>query len=214
MTTYENGLFEKNKHLANQFKNSPFMQLIKSDECMAEAAIREKLLDCVQVLSNYFQKVVMLRNVFCDDTQFMNITIEHLQEELGHNLLLHKDRNERPPVWDPILEATCSWFAWKMFTLNDEQKTLLIHLVLETSANIFFPVANAALCKYRRIQYLQIHEIDEKHEQMGKELLIKDISPEKLERLFLVQQQGWDVLNATCNRMLNLTTDNHPPLNN
>ncbi|HVV68700.1 MAG TPA: hypothetical protein VG895_05580 [Patescibacteria group bacterium] len=181
---------------------------------MAESSTRELLLDCVQVLSNYFQKVVMLRNVFCDDSQFMNITIEHLQEELGHNLLLHKDRNERPPVWDPILEATCSWFAWKMFTLNDEQKTLLIHLVLETSANIFFPIAKTALCKYRRIQYLQIHDIDEKHEQMGKELLVKDISPEKLERLFLVQQQGWDILNATCNRILSLTADNHPPLSN
>jgi hypothetical protein len=199
----KHSLFKKNDEYANQFKSSAFMQLVSSEK-MANSELRGRLLDCVQVLSNYFQKVVMLRYVFCDDDQFKPLTTQHLDEEFGHNLLLSKDRGEKPPIWDPILESTCSWFAWKMFTFNDEQKTLLVHMVLETSANIFFSVANTTVCQHEPIQYLTVHEIDVKHEQMGRDLIVKAISQDKLEKLFLIQQQGWGVLNAACNRMLEL----------
>ena len=36
---------------------------------MKKKHIRERLLDSIQVFSDYFQKVVMLRSIFSEDTQ-------------------------------------------------------------------------------------------------------------------------------------------------
>lgn len=183
------------------------MALIVSD-AMKDKDNRERLLDSIQVLSNYFQKFVMLRHVFCEDKHFHAVSQDHLVEEFGHNLSLQKDRNDRPVVWDPILEGTASWFAWKMMSLDNDEKTVLVHFVLESSANVFFPKANQMMSKYSETNYFQIHsEADEHHEKMGVELL-NNVTPQKLERLLLVQKQGWDVMNTICSRIAELASRN------
>jgi hypothetical protein len=150
----------------------------------------------------------MLRNVFCDDPTIWRVTNEHLQEEFGHNWLLLKDRNNKPSIWDPILDATSSWFVWKMFTLNNIEKTVLVHLVLESSANIFFREAHKIMHQYGETDYFKIHlETDEKHELLGKNFLI-NASINELSRLLLVQQQGWDVLKVACDQIAKLTVPN------
>lgn len=196
-------LLKRNEEFAEKYRNSSIMKLIKSTE-MSQREARERLLDCIQVFSNYFQKAVMLRNIFCDNRKFLAVTQEHLNEEFAHNLSLDRDRNYRPHVWDAILEATSSWFMLKMFTLDEEEKTVLVHLVLETSANIFFQEAHKVMHTYDETDYFKIHsEADEKHEKMGISLL-QNLSPKKYARLLEVQQQGWDVLTATCNRIAEL----------
>jgi pyrroloquinoline quinone (PQQ) biosynthesis protein C len=58
---------------------------------------------------------------------------------------------------------------------------------------------------YGETNYFKIHsEADEKHELMGRELL-KNLTSEKYQRLFAIQQQGWDMLNAVCDRIAKLT---------
>ncbi len=199
-----NTLLKRNQAFAEHYKTSPLMQLINNPE-MAQKKARECLLDCIQTFSNYFQKTVMLRYVFCDNLRFLNVIQEHLQEEFAHNFSLDADRNHRLPEWDAILEATAGWFTWKMFTLDQEEKTVLLHLVMETSANIFFQEAHKIMQKYSETNYFKIHsEADEKHEKMGIELL-QNLSSEKYQRLLEIQYQGWDMLNAVCDRMATLT---------
>lgn len=204
MNPYLKLLLDNNTRFIHDYKNSLLMQVIHSDQ-MQKKSSRIRMLDGIQVFSDYFQKVVMLRNVFCDDLKFIKVSNDHLKEEFGHNLSLLKDRDERPAVWDSILESTSCWFAWKMFTLNNEEKTVLVHFVLESSANIFFHAANKVMMKYQETDYFKIHaELDEVHEEMGKELL-QNISPNQVDRLLLIQKQGWDVLNTTCDRIAQLT---------
>lgn len=199
-----NSLLKENKKFSSAYKKNKLMQLIKSD-AMKDKVIREKLLDCVQVFSNYFQRIVLLRQAFSEDASFLSVSQEHLAEEFGHNLSLMKDRNNRPPIWDAILDAASSWFAWKMLTLDDEEKTLLVHLVLETSANMFFQETHKIMSKYRETDYFKIHsEADEKHEKMGIELL-KGLTSRKYNKLFELQSQGWDMLNTACERIAQLT---------
>lgn len=208
-----NSLVETNKQFVKYYRQNNLMKLINNKELMKEKSARIYLLDCIQVFSNYFQKVVALRSVFCEDIKFCNLANDHLVEEFGHNLSLLKDRNSEPPVWDPVLESTSAWFAWKMFTLNDEEKTLLIHFVLEASANIFFSAADKVMQHYQETNYFKIHsDADEAHEQMGVNIL-EHVDPSRLERLFLIQKQGWDVLNVTCNRIAELTLNNAMELN-
>lgn len=197
-------LLDNNKLFVNEYINNELMKLIRKDD-MKEKNMRKRLLDCIQVFSDYFQKVVMLRYVFCDNAKFLSVAQLHLTEEYGHNISLKKDRNHRPSVWDPILESTSSWFAWKMFTLDEEEKTVLVHLVLEASAQLFFTRAHQIMEQYQETEYFKIHrDADEQHEQMGISLL-KELTAEKYQQLQKILYQGWAILNVACNQIALLT---------
>lgn len=197
-------LLEKNKLFVNEYTNNRLMTLIKSDD-MKEKYMRKRLLDCIQVFSDYFQKVVMLRYVFCDNSKFLSVAQLHLTEEYGHNISLKQDREHRPSIWDPILESTSSWFAWKMFTLDEEEKIVLVHLVLESSAHLFFTQAHQVMEQYQETEYFKIHrDADERHEQMGISLL-KELTVEKYQQLQKILHQGWAILNTACNQIALLT---------
>ncbi len=129
-------LLEKNKEFVKNYEQNALMVLVKSQQ-MSDPRKRSMLLDCIQVFSNYFQKTVMLRRVLTENKLFLHIAQTHLMEEFGHDISLMKDRNNNPPKWDPILESCSCWFSWKMFTLDNAEKTLLVHLVLEASAHLF-----------------------------------------------------------------------------
>lgn len=197
-------ILKKNILFSKDYQNNALMLLIKSSQ-MANKKTRDKLLDCIQVFSDFFQKTVMLRYIFCDNKRFLPTTIEHLCEEFAHNFSLSKDRNNKPAPWDPILEATAAWFSWKMFTLDQEEKTVLLHLVLEASANIFFQEAHKVMTAYAETDYFKVHsECDAKHEKMGIKLL-ENLTNEKYQRLLEVQFKGWDMLNVVCNRIAALS---------
>jgi hypothetical protein len=189
-----------NKKQALQYKKNALMLIINSKK-MTSKKTRETLLACIQTLSDYFQRVVTLRHALCEDPFYLHTAQEHFKEEFLHNITLMKERKEKPAKWDPILESTSSWFAWKMFTLSEQEKTLLIHFVLETSGNIFFQKSYTVMKKYGQTEYFRIHsEADEEHEKMGL-LLLKNLSEENYPRMLLLLKQGWGVLNAACNRM-------------
>lgn len=203
MSTFDR-IIEKNIKYMDEFKNSPLMNLIQ-DKTMQTSEYRKRLLDCIQVFSNYFQKTVMLRLVLNDNLSHIKIAQAHLAEEFGHDIALMHDRNNKEPIWDPILDATSAWFSWKMITLDNPEKALLIHLVLEESANIFFVKANEIMIRYKETDYFKIHsEVDDEHAAMGIEL-IKDLTTSQYTNLAIVQQQGWDMLNVVCNRIAELT---------
>lgn len=205
-------VLKENREFCQNFKtSSKLMQLIQSN-AMSEKQHRARLLDCIQVFSDYFQKTVMLRSVFCENAQYYPVVQEHLVEEFGHNTDLAKDRHYRNPVWDPILEATSAWFAWNMLAMDNDEKTVVVHLVLESSANVFFAAADKVMQSFGETKYFHIHaDLDEGHEQMGIDL-IRDLTPARYLRLIEVQRQAWDILNAACNRMAELTRTNRTAL--
>src|SRR5579872_2766548 len=113
-------LLKKNEAFIHQYKKSDLITFI-SNENFSELSTRTRLLDCIQVFSDYFQKTVLLRYALCDDPSFLSTSHAHLNEEFNHNVSLLHDRKNKPPIWDPILESTTSWFMCKMFTLGEEE---------------------------------------------------------------------------------------------
>lgn len=205
-------LLKKNKQYLAAFKSSPLMRLINSDQ-MQRPAYRETLLDGIQVFSNFFQKTVMLRRVFTEAPRFKEIAQTHLDEEYGHSELLKKDRHYKEAMWDPILDATAGWFCWKMLELDNFEKTFLVHLVLESSANLFFHEADKVMKAYSTTNYFETHaDLDEEHEAMGLELL-EDLSDSEIARLKTLQKQGWEMLFTVCNRVAELTLKNSSATN-
>jgi hypothetical protein len=200
-----NDILAINEEWVMTFKTSDLMKLINSD-AMKLTENRIRLLDCIQTFSNYFQKTMLLRLALTDNANFSALSQEHLDEEYGHNVALLEERGKRPAKWDPILEATSSWFCWKMLTLDNVEKTLLVHLVLEASANIFFTCANEIMQRYKTTDYFNVHaENDERHENIGTKLL-ENLTPKIYSDLAIVQEQGWEMLISACNRMASLAT--------
>lgn len=197
-------LMSENQRFAAVYEASQIMRLL-SDSVMNNPIYRYRMLDFIQTISNYFQKILLLRCSVTDNPLFSQIAIEHLKEEFCHNEILMKERNQRPIVWDPILEGCCSWFAWKMLTSNDEEKYFLIHCVLESSGKIFFQKAYEVLKKYGPASFFQVHsEEDEKHESMGRALL-QGLSVREYSRLLELQQQGWSMITTACDRVAEKT---------
>lgn len=126
---------------------------------------------------------------------------DHFDEEYGHNLILQRERNTDDSEWDPILEACSSWFCWKIFTLDNYEKSFLIHFILESSADIFFRKADQVMQQYQSTTYFHTHaENDDRHAEMGMEL-IRGLSKRSYSNLLELQKEGWDVLLSLCNRI-------------
>lgn len=199
-------LLHENKKFITAFNSSGLMRLIRNPS-MNDLRTRQKLLDCIQVFSNYFQKIVMLRYVFCENTSYFTSCRQHLLEEFDHNYLLLEDRKNKKDLWDPILESCSSWFIWKMFTSDNDEKIVLVNFVLEASANVFFQEAHKVMSKFRETEYFSRHaELDQSHEELGIELL-EDLTPTKQKQLQMLQYQGWDILTTMCDRIATIVSN-------
>jgi quercetin dioxygenase-like cupin family protein len=206
-------LLRRNRQFMEEHKNNLLFDVIQSGK-MADPARRGRLLDAIQVWSNHFQKVIMSRYVFSGEPRFFDLAVAHLKEEYGHNTNLENSRKgELRQVWDPVLEASASWFASKMLSLSDPEKTVLVHLVLEGGANVFHKVAHKTMQSYKETDHFEVHSIeDDGHLDMGKELL-KGLDQRTYGRLFEIQKQGWDMLNLLSRRIAELSETPSSPLN-
>ena len=199
-------VIDNNALWIKKFSQSAMVTLLKEPVINSEEGITS-LMNCIQTFSNYFQKTVMLRATLTDNLKFSVSAQQHLDEEYGHHMLIASLRKHQPPHWDPILESTAAWFSWKMLTLDNIEKTLLVHLVLESSAVVFFQAAYEVLKKHDCAQYFSIHmENDPSHETMGTDLL-RNLREEEYSNLLLIQNQGWEVLITAGNRIASIVKD-------
>jgi len=199
-------LLKENDRFIQQFRQSSLMKLINSAQ-MKNKAVRDRLLDCIQLFSNNFQDSVLMRHILTDKPLFQHITQQHLNEEFNHNVSLLIDRQFRPPIWDAVLASSSTWFIWKMLTLNDIEKTFLMHFILESSAHIFFEQADRIMSAYNETHYFSLHStMDERHDAMGLEQL-ENLREAEYVDLFQLQSQGWSMLYTACNRIAKLTLD-------
>jgi hypothetical protein len=197
-------LLQRQAAFLKQFNENPLMQLIVGQETTKQD-VRRQLLDSLQVFSDYFQKAVMLRAVFTEQSLLFKMAQEHLHEEFGHNTSLSADRGHRPTVFDPILESTTSWFCWKMLTLDRLEKTVLMHWVLEASAYSFFTEAHKVMQIYKETDYFKVHaEADEYHKELDTSFL-EGLSDENYANLLIVLEQSWQILFTACGRIAELS---------
>jgi hypothetical protein len=144
-------------------------------------------------------RVVTLQNPLFEELAWL-----HLVEELGHNRDLAKSRGDLQPVFDPILEAVCSWFPSKIGMLSDLEKVVLVHLVVESSALFFYKHVQPAMETSGTKNHFDSHKAgDEAHVQMGYDFL-RQVSSADWPRLFEIQRQGWAMLMAVMGRVADL----------
>ncbi len=194
-------LLEQSESRANKHKDNPLFSLVTSPQ-INELKYRAALLDCIQVWSNCFHRILLVRSAVTESGPFLDLFEQHLSEEFSHNADLAKDRGAAlKRVWDPVLDSTCHWFIWKMLTLDARAKLVLVHMVLEVGAAVFHEIANPILTPFQETQYFKQHdEADPSHRVMGLNLL-EDIDSVNYRHLLQVLNEGWDMLEALCARI-------------
>ena len=193
-------LMERNRLRVEQHLENPLLLLLGSGQ-LAQPEIRRRFLDVVQVWSTHFQRALFARSAFTDNVAYGDAFRGHLAEEFGHDQLLADDRGGHPTtVWDPILDATASWFSARMLSADDADKAVLIHLVLEAGADVVSQLG----AHETATGYFAAHENDDAHRAQGEELL-SGLDERTYERLLEVHARGWDVLEVLSARMAHLT---------
>jgi quercetin dioxygenase-like cupin family protein len=197
-------LLAENEALMAAHEQNPLFALVLGGD-IATPAVRARLLDCIQIWSRHFQRLVMARLVFNSDPRFGALAREHFVEEYGHDTNLEKSRHGAlQKVWDPVLEACAAWFPSKMLSLSDPEKTVLVHLVLEGGAKVFHRAAHPVMAKYDETDHFAVHDVaDDGHLEMGVASL-EGLDAATYARLRVVQREGWDMLNTLCARMAEL----------
>lgn len=204
---YLNKLLKTNRKYIEDYLQNSLFKLILSDK-IKNKYVRSKLLDCIQVWSDIFQHVVMSRYIFTSDDRFKPLALTHMMEEYGHNRNLQASRNaELIKIEDSILHATSEWFAYKMLGYSDIERLVVVHLVLEGSANAFHHVAHPIMQSFKETKHFEVHSIeDDAHMNMGLDLL-QNIDHATYGRLEKLLKESWAMMNALCHRMAELSID-------
>ncbi|KYF61493.1 hypothetical protein BE11_24455 [Sorangium cellulosum] len=191
-------LLEENEVHAREFAGSALMQLLRSERARGDE-VKRRMLGALQIWSDAFQKVLCARVVFESHPAASAIAERHLADEVGHNRRLARMRGpSRSPSWDRGIAAASSWFIERMGSASTEERTVLVHFVIERCADILLTAAQAV---FPDVDYFAIHaQLDADHFRLGYELLKSfpglDIAP-----LRGALTEGWQMMNMICQRI-------------
>jgi hypothetical protein len=90
-------------------------------------------------------------------------------------------------------------------TSSDEERLVLVHLVVEASATVFYQQTARLFATSKAEAHFDLHgrTTDNRHVELGADLLRK-IPIADHGRLIEIQQRGWDTLGAVFGRIADL----------
>lgn len=196
-------LLQRNEQYYEKFKTRPFFALIKSDMLNTDEKKRDTFFSLVQLFSDYFQTMIQSRQANCRDPKFYDTFLTHFMEELGHDELLRQRKN-KSQTWDPVIAAVCTWFIHQMQVLDNIEKAVVMHLVLEKTGDYYHTVGNNALSQHMQSEYYAVHaEHDEDHSAMIMDLLpgYPDFVYDRLAQLI---DESWQMMYTMVDRVYEL----------
>ena len=197
-----------NQYYRAKFQKSNIFQLLKEDTLRNSAGL-SRFLSCLQVMSNYFQKIMFSRVANCDDEEFRKVYYEHFLEEIGHDIALKKERDNKEPIWDPVLEGCASWFVNKNNSLDNTGSIVLVQMALEGGAHIFYESFEDLMKEVRGSAHFTKHvEADEGHENLGLDLL-ENLNSKEYQKLAKILVQTWEMLICFLDRTYSISKAIH-----
>lgn len=185
-----------NETRQREFASSSLIQLLGHED--TPEATKKAVLTYLQPWSNAFQRMIATRSAFETDPELRVLALQHQQEEMGHDRLLAQSRGENQLVWDPVIEAGCSWFVDQFATLPSVKRAALAHLTLEAGSLV---LSQAGMKAFPDDEYFSLHdEADVEHLEMGYEVLRKR-TDWKVDDIIEVLDHGWQVINVVSDRI-------------
>ncbi|PIZ04346.1 MAG: hypothetical protein COY58_04790 [Gammaproteobacteria bacterium CG_4_10_14_0_8_um_filter_38_16] len=193
-------LLLSNEQYYHTFTQKPFFKMIASGLLNQDEKKRDAFFNYVQIFSDYFQTMMQTRQAACRDEKFYFTFLTHFMDELGHDDLL-RQRQKITQVWDPILVAVCTWFVHQMQVLDNIEKAVVMHLVLEKTGDFYHSLANKKLSQHIESNYYEVHaEHDEDHTTMILDLLpgYPDFVYQRLNKLLY---ESWHMMYTMVDRV-------------
>ena len=184
---------------ANNRKFSELAQLpifnIPKEDFIEYPKMKRKLLDCLQIMSRNFQTLMFSRVALAGSEKYKAVFMEHLLDELGHDSKLEEERGQdAEKLWDPILEASTSWFLAQNHSIDDPKRIIMVSMILEKCAGKFYGHFAEILKDELSSEHIENHsDADPYHETLGVDL-IKDDCDYRLEEFIEFQNKAWDML--------------------
>lgn len=196
-------LLRNNEQYYHIFQQKPFFKMIADGLLNQDEKKRNAFFNYVQIFSDYFQTMMQTRQASCRDDKFYPVFLAHFIDELGHDDLLRQRKNSSK-TWDPILAAVCTWFVHQMQVLDNIEKAVVMHLVLEKTGDFYHTLAMTKLSQHIESDYYEVHaEHDENHSTMILDLLpgYPDFVYQRLNKLL---DESWRMMFAMVDRVYEL----------
>lgn len=196
-------LLAANEEYVKQFQDSTLLRLL-DEPAIKDADVVNRLLDCQQAWSDVFQDLLHLRVALSEDPAHKEVALDHLREELGHNNNLREQRGgTQQPVSDAEFDAAMQWFKSEMLHRSDMVRTLLMHLVLEASGEVWHREASRVFVD---LPHFRDHgEDDGDHVLLGLDLLRGAGAADAVE-LRKSLREGWQMITLLCDRIAAFAT--------
>ncbi|MFE6912243.1 cupin domain-containing protein [Streptomyces erythrochromogenes] len=197
-------LDELNEELLQRHTRNSLFNLFASGRLQSEPELRNRFVDALYVWSGYFQRMLYARQALVGDPHLEKLYAQHLREEFGHDEMLRKEHDITRRVYDPILEATSSWFVNQMHRADEAAKIVIVHMVVESSGHVFGE-ATEKIFKSPQVDdgasYFELHaEVDDDHRGIGRDFL-RGISATEFPHLMTVCKEAWDQMDLVHERI-------------
>jgi quercetin dioxygenase-like cupin family protein len=178
------------------FSKNPLFMLFNSG-LLSEPGEMERFLSLFQIWSDCFQDLLRIRVSGTPGSKFHALALTHLAQEAGHNTQIRNARKtDTPAKFDTITESYCSWFREQMRNSSEVEQAVLMHIVIEASADIFYSHFSSASANQSLSSHIREHlHHDTEHFQMGLRVLQEHTEPNP-EKLLRLQERAWSILGA------------------
>lgn len=164
-------LLSRNEMCYQIFISRPFFKMIESGLFNHDEKKKAIFFNYMQIFADYFQTMIQIRQATCRDEKFYGTFLRHFMDELGHDDLL-RQRSQITPAWDPILVAVATWFVHQMQVLDNIEKAVIMHLVLEKTGDYYHSLGSKTLSHHMQSNYYETHAaLDDDHTAMILDLL-------------------------------------------
>ncbi|MEV8630620.1 cupin domain-containing protein [Streptosporangium sp. NPDC051023] len=191
-----------NESLLERHTRNALFALFGTGRLQREPALRARFFAALYVWSVYFQRMLHARQAACTDMRLRAEYGEHLREELGHDRLLLEHHDAGTDAYDTVLEAAGNWFVAQMHQLDEAQKIVLVHMVVESSGHAFgLATSEVFQDKASKGGYFNLHaQADEDHRSIGRAYL-RSLPASAFPRLMETCRRAWDQMDLVHERV-------------
>ncbi|MFF4412366.1 cupin domain-containing protein [Streptosporangium sp. NPDC001559] len=189
-----------NETLLLRHRGNALFTLFDSGRLTKEPVLRARFLAALYVWATYFQRMLHARQATCSEEPLRAEYGEHLREELGHDRLLLEQYDADTDVYDPILEAAGSWFVAQMYQMDEAQRIVLVHMVVESSGHLF-GLTTSEIFQEEAGGYFALHaQADDDHRNVGRAHLTA-LPPSAFPALAETCRRAWDQMDLVHERI-------------
>ncbi len=187
-----------NRERAKMFGDSQLLALLK-DGTLADPKTLRVFSTAIATFRSGLAATLLSRQATCTDQAYQGEFLGELKSLLEPDAV-----TTEPGSPDAVIDSVATWFTHQMFVLDNADKVALIHLVLGVASSSYDQARAALRDQGGELGPLGLKAKGKDHVALGSELLRRE-SPKTYARLRQIVSEGWDMIDAMAERVVELT---------